>query len=461
MDEPSNNDSFVQKLLDKFSESREFTISFFLHVILVAVFGTAVLFEAVQEPPDFEGGEGGFVSGGDAGPTAPPQQQQMTPQETTFEVTTQVPQQTASPLNAITTTATNPLNFEMTQMIMPMQSVAPPSDATALAPPPPSPGGGMDGMTPQVAAGIKELTRGWGSGQGRGTGTRQREFEFVVFLGQYSGGNWDSTVTVQNNKVTRGSLKNLLYIISKWSGGRIKTNEDNIKVIRLDSDEIFADKPPFIFMTGTRDFVLTDKEVETLRKYVRMGGCIWGDSSLPGRNSRFDIAFRREMRRVIPDVDKDFEPLPANHPIFTAGYFPEVKDVPPGVNFYNEPVYALSIYGEVGILYTANDYGNMWQVGINENGRVDLRFDRDRWNILNVNQEIWNNRFLYLGNIEPPEATRGAQAPRPPTGRIADIPEDVQGPYAPNLVDTYKFGTNIIVHLLTRWDRVVATAPAL
>jgi len=443
MEEPSTNDSFVQKLLDKFSESREFTISFFLHVILVAVFSTAVLFEAVQEPPDFEGGAGGFVSGGDPGPIAPPQQQQITPQETTFEVTTQTPT-TTSQLNAITTTATNPLSFEMTQMILPTQTIAPPSDAQALAPPPPAPGGGMDGMTPQVAASIKEFTSGWGTGQGRGTGTRQREFEFFAFLGEYSGGDWNSTIRTRAGKVTHGSLVNLLWIINKWSGDKIKTNDKNVRVIKLDSDELFSVKPPFIYMTGTRDFVLTEKEVETLRKYVRMGGCIWGDSSLPGRNSRFDIAFRREMRRVIPDIDKDFEPLPTNHPIFTAGYFPEIKEVPPGLNFYQEPVYALSIYGEIGILYTANDYGNMWQVGINEKGEVDLRTD-ERDQLVAVNREIWNNRHLYLGNITPQAGTgRGAQ----------------QG-VAQNLADTYKFGTNIIVHLLTRWDRVVATAPAL
>ncbi|MCX7868655.1 MAG: hypothetical protein N2322_01775, partial [Terrimicrobiaceae bacterium] len=75
-------DQLLQKLLEKFSRSRDFTISFVLHVIIVMVFGTTVLFQAVQEPPDFEGGEGGFVSGGDGSP--PPPQQQTLPQETTF-----------------------------------------------------------------------------------------------------------------------------------------------------------------------------------------------------------------------------------------------------------------------------------------------------------------------------------------------------------------------------------------
>lgn len=442
------NDSFFQKVLSKFSHSREITVSFFLHIILVAVFGTAVLFEAKQEPPDFEGEGGGFVAQGDAA-TAPPDQAQTTPQETTFEVTTQPVQQTSA-LNAITTTAVNPLNFEMSQMIMPTQTVAPPS--AAPPPPPPTTTPGMQGMTPQIAASIKAFTQGGhGKGAGSGTGTRQREFEFVAFIGQYAGGNWDSTITLDKAKTTvrKGSLPNLLWFMSEFSKNKIKTNEKNIKVIKLDSEELFAAKPPFIFMTGSQDFKLSEKEVANLQKYVRMGGCIWGDSSLPGRNSRFDIAFRREMRRIIPDVDKDFLPLSPNHPIYSsASYFPEIKEVPPGLNFYKEPVYALSIYGEIGILYTANDYGDMWQIGITETGEVNMAHGigedgKQEWRIF-VNTELWNN-YLYFGNIRPHGWDEGK---KPPV-------------IAKNLLDTYKFGVNIIFHLLTRWDRVAASAPSL
>lgn len=443
--------SFFERLLEKFSNSREFTISVILHVILVTMFGTAVLFEAVQEPPDFEGGSGGsFVQSSDA-PSAPPQPQQTTQTETTFEVTTSPTVAPTNPINAITTTGSNALNFEMAAMIMPTTTTAPVTGApSVVAPsaPAPSQGMGRDGMTAEIQQGIAGFAGGWSRGSGRGagsgTGLRQREFEFFAFIGQYSGGNWNSTVQVQGNQVTGGSLPNLLWIMNEWSRDRIKTNDKNVRVIRLDSDELFSVKPPFIFMTGTRDFRLTEREVENLRKYVRLGGCIWGDSSLPGRNSRFDIAFRREMRRVIPDVDKDFVPLPNSHPIFTSNYFPEIKDVPAGVNFYQEPVYALHMYGEIGILYTANDYGNMMQVGIEENGKVDLRRN-ERNQYVAVNPMIWDNRFTYLGNITP-VAGRGSGAK----------PDQAQ-----NLIDVYKFGTNIVVHLLTRWDRIIASAPTL
>ena len=85
---------------------------------------------------------------------------------------------------------------------------------------------------------------------------------------------------------------------------------------------------------------------------------MWGDSSLPGNRSRFDIAFRREMKRVLPDNDAVWETLPPEHPIFTQPVFPEIKAVPSGMNFYQEPVYALKRFGEVSVIYTANDYGD-------------------------------------------------------------------------------------------------------
>jgi len=171
--------------------------------------------------------------------------------------------------------------------------------------------------------------------------------------------------------------------------------------------------------------------VENLQKYVRMGGCVWGDSSLPGLRSRFDIAFRREMKRVIPDVDKEFEPLPANHPIFTQTYFPEIKEVPPGLNYYTEKVEALKIYGEIAILYTANDYGDMWQIGLNQQGQIDLRRN-ERNQFVAINEVLYSNREVYVRNISPE-----------------------------SLANCFKFGTNVVIHLLTRWENKVRTAPTL
>ena len=287
-----------------------------------------------------------------------------------------------------------------------------------------------DIMSSDRAKAILGFTAGWTKTQpGSETDIRSRDFEFTACIGQYSGGNWNSTVWVsRGNEIEAGSLPNLLYLMSAWSKDKIKTNYKNVQAIKLDSAEIFSVKPAFIFLTGSRDFRLSEKEVLTLQMYVRNGGCIWGDSSPPGLRSAFGIAFKREMKRVIPDVDKNFEPLPSNHPIYTGGYFADVKEVPAGLNFDKEPVLAMKIYGEIAILYTANDYGDMWQVGLNEQGQIDER-KRDGAYVA-VNPAIYNQRDIYLRNL---------------------------GPEA--LSASFKFGTNIVIHLLTRWESKVRTAP--
>ncbi|MEX1010294.1 MAG: DUF4159 domain-containing protein [Chthoniobacterales bacterium] len=434
MEAPEKN-TLLDRLIDKFNNSRFFTISFVLHVLLIVIFGGTVLFEAMQEPPDFEGGEGGFLATGEE-VAAPPSSAQVQPQETTFTVSTPTVQNTT--VAAITTTGQNPLNFSMDAIITPSAMVKPTSTAVAAAAAP-SASVGAAGMSSAVAGQIRDFTGGWGKGTGSGTGTRQREFEFTAFIAKYNGGNWDSVFRVVDG-IPQGALPNLLDFMSKESRDKIKTNYNKVEPIQLDSDKLFAAKPPFIFFTGSRDFVLTDKEVANLQKYVRLGGAIWGDSSVPGRGSRFDIAFRREMKRVMPDKDKEFEALPANDRMFRAApYFAEIKQQPPGLNYYEEPVYVLRYFGEISIIYTANDYGDMWGFGIKQKGPREWEINNDRnarGERVALNWELYVNSGLYIHNVNP----------LPPMA---------------SLLDTYKFGTNMILHLLTRWEDKLRSAPRL
>jgi hypothetical protein len=439
MDSP-RQETLLDRLIEKFNNSRFFTISFVLHVLLIVIFGGTVLFEAMQEPPDFEGGEGGFLAAGEE-VAAPPAASPIQPQETTFTVSTPTVRNTT--VAAITTTGQNPLNFSMDAVMTPAAIVSPSTAAAAAPATVPGAALGAAAMSAAAAAQIREFTGGWGKGTGSGTGTRQREFEFTAFVGQYAGGNWDSVFRMrdfQGKATPVGALPNLLEFMSKESRDKIKTNYDKVEPIKLDSDRIFAIKPPFVFLTGSRDFTLTEKEVENLQKYVRLGGAIWGDSSVPGRGSPFDIAFRREMRRVIPDKDKDFEALSPNDPMFRrAPYFPEVKQQPAGLNYYEEPVYVLRYFGEISVIYTANDYGDVLEFGIKQKGprEWEINHDRDeRHQRVAVDWDLYLNTGLYVHNVDP----------RPPVEA---------------LMETYKFGANMIIHLLTRWEDKLRTAPRL
>ena len=392
--------------------------------------GGTVLFKKYSEPPDFAAEPGGLVSP-DTANIKPPEDQPQLSQPTFSPSTPNVASVPTAPsqLAALTTTNLTTSSFSMADQSMKMPAIK--SDKLAAPMTPNVSAATTKALSKDIAGKIANFTSGWAKG---GTASfsqplKSREFEFTAYLAKYQGGDWASTVRIEDGQITGGSLPNLLYVITKLSRRKIHA-EPQAQPLDLSSDEIFVKKPPFIWFTGHRDFKLTDKEVEVLGEYLRRGGCIWGDSSLPGQRSRFDIAFRREMLRLVPDPNQAWQPLPANHAIFTKTYYSEIRAIPPGINFYDEPIYTLTGYGgEIAVIYTANDYGDMWQFGIDEKGEIDLSRDEKK-RLVAVNEEMWHRRNLYFRNIEPKA-----------------------------LFDTYKFGTNVIIHLLTRWEDKIRNVP--
>ena len=417
-------------LIEYSSKAQSLTVSALLHAILLLLLGSTVLVKHYVEPPDFAAAPGGLVSN-EPVVERPPEDQPRLQKPDYSQAPAELSNVAAAPstIAAVTTSNLTTPNFNMSSLASTMPAMKSDMLKTTQAPKVPTTG---TGLTPSIAKGIAGFTAGWAKGGTASTNKplKEREFVFTAYLAKYQGGDWDSTVRLEpDGRIWAGSLPNLLYIISKLSKKKINA-EPQVEPLDLSSDEIFVKKPPFIWFTGHRDFKLTDKEVENLGEYLRRGGCIWGDSSLPGRRSRFDIAFRREMLRLVPDPNQPWQALPPNHPIFTHAWYSEIKNVAPGINFYDEPIYALTGYGgEIAVLYTANDYGDMWQFGIDEKGNIDLSRDEKK-RMVAVNEEMWWRRNLYYRNIEPKA-----------------------------LDQTYKFGTNVIIHLLTRWEEKLRTVP--
>lgn len=412
-------------LIARLGRSRFFTISVALHFVLVLTLGGVVLVKNTVPRTDFDDPGGSLVA--PAPPTSVDTVQPMT--QPTQDVTATNMAASNAPSLAVLTTSGAPTNA----FVLPSANLQMPANAVAKNFAPSAPAAPntptFNGMTLPVAQGIKSFTNAWKSSTDSGSGVgKSRAFKFTAYLAKYHGGDWDSTVRMSGGQITMGSLPNLLYIIRRWSTDKIEATADAAP-LDLASDEIFSKKPPFIFFTGHKDFVLTAKEIDNLQKYIQLGGCVWGDSSLSGQRSRFDLAFRREMKRVLPDQDIAWEALPPDHPIYTQAYFPEVRAVPPGMNGCQEPVYALKRFGEVGVIYTANDYGDMWQVGINERGDYDTRRNETNGYVA-MNITMFDHREEYFRGMGAKEVTT-----------------------------TYKFGTNIILHLLTRWEDKLRTVP--
>lgn len=399
----------VVSVRDRLVQSRFFTISLLFHVILVMAIGTKVIVDRAAEPPTMIAS---ILK------ESPPAERSKTEEK-----------KSSVSDSALMATTVGSSTFKVDESII--RGGGLPSDVSFTVPTgavtQPSMGGDFrEGPVGPPAGGPGALTAEQRKTIGVFTDWKNHKrdggYEFTAFLGKYEGGNWNATVRVQNGQITAGSLPNLLYATSKWTKDKIKTNERSVKAISLSSDELFTERPPFVFLSGTRDFKLTDKEVENLRKYIFHGGAIWGDSSVPGRRSAFDVAFKREMRRVMPDVDQKFEPLAAGHEVFSKGYFQQVRSLPAGINNYNEPVEVMKWQGEIAIIHTINDYGDMWQIGLDKEGKIDLSRN-EHGQFVAMNETLWRNRGIYIRNIEQPAVEQA-----------------------------YRFGINMVFHLVTRWE---------
>ncbi|MEA3209608.1 MAG: hypothetical protein QOE70_2665 [Chthoniobacter sp.] len=100
MDAPEPKKPFMKRLQERLAASRFLTFSLLLHVIIVVMGGSVVLFKIAQEQPDFEASDGGLVSSEVT--AAPPPEQPVDLTQQTF--TPDAPQITAPTLSAISTT---------------------------------------------------------------------------------------------------------------------------------------------------------------------------------------------------------------------------------------------------------------------------------------------------------------------------------------------------------------------
>ncbi|MFA5043929.1 MAG: DUF4159 domain-containing protein [Kiritimatiellia bacterium] len=296
-------------------------------------------------------------------------------------------------------------------------------------------GATIDKAERQRLARVRDFQEGWlvsGSGGGPGRsyasgggvagvygpgGGKSVRAKFTIFQAKYQDGDWNCNP---------GALYNLMLQIRAWSKDRIDA-QIVPEVLDIGTDKIFTLKPPFIYLTGHKDFHLLDSEVKNLRDYLTLGGAIWADSALAGRRSRFDIAFRREMKRVLPD--RDFEIVPESHEMFNI-FFDNIG-LPTGMNNYHEPIEMINIGGKLAVLYTLNGYGHFWEARLTKDGKINYglvniaeRGKKPQWAYVHGPHLAYSEADIIYRGISD-ETTRNA----------------------------YKFGINVVVHLLVRYQR--------
>ena len=114
------------------------------------------------------------------------------------------------------------------------------------------------------------------------------------------GGDWDPTPH---------GLPNLLKFIDTNSTLNVQFKRQTVSLEDLD-----VLKQPLLYMTGLREFKLTDKEIQRLAEYLHAGGILFGESAMG--SEQFELSFRAMVQQAL-GADAKFVQLPPDHPVFS------------------------------------------------------------------------------------------------------------------------------------------------
>ncbi len=255
----------------------------------------------------------------------------------------------------------------------------------------------------------------------------QRVASFTVYVGQVAGLNSRGLLRDENG-IEGGPLANLVTTAQYWGRQTMKPKLSS-EFMNLADESLMDKAPPFLFLSGSQDFTLTEKEVLNLQEYLRVGGAIWADNGLAGKGSRFDIAFRREMKRVVGVAE--FEILPIEHSLFQGPKaLLQIVTIPEGMNYRNDPIEVVKVDGEIGIIYTPNNYTDMMRMVF----QSPIKFKDNEPVIMNSQEAMlrqkpstpmgmWLGRESYFRNFEPESCEQ-----------------------------VFRVGVNLMFHLLCRWQ---------
>lgn len=169
-----------------------------------------------------------------------------------------------------------------------------------------------------------------------------------VFAQLIHEGDWDPDPS---------AVHNLLKYARDNSTLEVKFKRENVQL-----KDPKAATYPLLYMTGHREFVWNQEEVNRLQRYLKAGGILLADACC-GRMS-FDMAFRREIAKVFPD--SRLERLPMDHPIYhchneirSVDYTPRVReDFGP---FEAPELEGITVDGRLVVVYSKFDLGNGWE----------------------------------------------------------------------------------------------------
>jgi hypothetical protein len=138
-----------------------------------------------------------------------------------------------------------------------------------------------------------------------------------------------------------------------------------LRDVKLSDSAIF--EMPFLYLTGTTDFVLTADERANLRRFLMNGGVLFAEAA-EGRKS-FDQAFRQEMAQVLPG--HELRVIPKNHTLFSEPQ--DVRAMKPRSALAMQrgnptaiapEIYGIELNGTMNVIYSPYDLSAGWERAI-------------------------------------------------------------------------------------------------
>jgi len=129
--------------------------------------------------------------------------------------------------------------------------------------------------------------------------------DFQLGLLSHPGANWNPRP---------GGLSRLAWELRKRTSIAVDLKE---AAVAPESEALF--NHPFLIWQGDRGFPpLSDVGIANLRQHLKMGGTLLVDLSDGQINGPFDLAVRRELRRVFPE--QSFKRIPSDHVLYKSFY---------------------------------------------------------------------------------------------------------------------------------------------
>jgi len=159
---------------------------------------------------------------------------------------------------------------------------------------------------------------------------------------KYRGGDWDP-----NPQFVEAITEEL----------ELRTSIDGTqerRVIALTDGDLFY--CPFLIMAGKYEFdPWTPQEREILRRFLTYGGFLFAEDTVGAKGYGFDLAFRREMKQVLPG--HEMRKLPADHSVYQSFYLIGSIGGRQRVNPYLE---GITIDNWTPVIYSQNDLAGAW-----------------------------------------------------------------------------------------------------